>query len=131
MAQSVERAGSREGMSATQWLPLVGMTFLAFVFNTSEFMPVGLLTNIAASFSLSEAAAGIMISVYAWGVMLLSLPLMVAASRFSFKPLLLGVVVSMFTAIIVTRFLLKQVLNLGVGNKALFLPLPAVKEERK
>ena len=92
MAQSVERAGSREGMSAAQWLPLVGMTFLAFVFNTSEFMPVGLLTNIAASFSLSEAAAGIMISVYAWGVMLLSLPLMVAASRFSFKPLLLGVV---------------------------------------
>ena len=57
MAQSVERAGSREGMSAAQWLPLVGMTFLAFVFNTSEFMPVGLLTNIAASFSLSEAAA--------------------------------------------------------------------------
>ena len=32
-----------------------------------------------------------MISVYAWGVMLLSLPLMVFASRFEFKRMLLGV----------------------------------------
>ena len=50
-----------------------------------------LLTDIAASFSLTEAQAGIMISVYAWGVMLLSLPLMVFASRFEFKRMLLGV----------------------------------------
>jgi len=55
------------------------------------FMPIGLLTDIAASFSLTEAQAGIMISVYAWGVMLLSLPLMVFASRFEFKRMLLGV----------------------------------------
>lgn len=54
-------------------------------------MPIGLLTDIAASFSLTEAQAGIMISVYAWGVMLLSLPLMVFASRFEFKRMLLGV----------------------------------------
>ena len=52
---------------------------------------IGLLTDIAASFSLTEAQAGIMISVYAWGVMLLSLPLMVFASRFEFKRMLLGV----------------------------------------
>ncbi len=62
------------------------------MFNTSEFMPIGLLTDIAASFGITESTAGIMISVYAWGVMLLSLPLMVAASRFEFKRLLLGVV---------------------------------------
>ena len=73
------------------WVPLVGMTLSTFVFNTSEFMPIGLLTDIAASFSLTEAQAGIMISVYAWGVMLLSLPLMVFASRFEFKRMLLGV----------------------------------------
>ena len=54
-------------------------------------LPIGLLTDIAASFSLTEAQAGIMISVYAWGVMLLSLPLMVFASRFEFKRMLLGV----------------------------------------
>lgn len=79
------------GIALRQWLPLIGLTCCAFVFNTSEFMPIGLLTDIAASFSLTESQAGIMISVYAWGVMLLSLPLMVFASRFEFKRMLLGV----------------------------------------
>ncbi len=80
------------GITLRQWLPLLGLTCAAFVFNTSEFMPIGLLTDIAASFSISEATAGVMISVYAWGVMLLSLPLMVAASRLEFKRLFLAVV---------------------------------------
>lgn len=79
-------------ISLKQWLPLVGLTCAAFIFNTSEFMPVGLLTDIGSSFSLSEATTGLMISIYAWGVMLLSLPLMVFASRFEFKRMLLGVV---------------------------------------
>lgn len=81
----------KKGITLAQWLPLVGLTCSAFVFNTSEFIPVGLLSDIAASFGLSEAQAGIMISVYAWGVMVLSLPLMMFASRFEFKRLLLGV----------------------------------------
>lgn len=75
----------QRGISLRQWLPLLGITFSAFVFNTSEFMPIGLLTDIAATFSLTEAQAGIMISVYAWAVMILSLPLMMAASRIEFK----------------------------------------------
>lgn len=43
------------GIALRQWLPLIGLTCCAFVFNTSEFMPIGLLTDIAASFSLTEA----------------------------------------------------------------------------
>ena len=82
----------QRGISLRQWLPLLGITFSAFVFNTSEFMPIGLLTDIAATFSLTEAQAGIMISVYAWAVMILSLPLMMAASRIEFKKLLIGVI---------------------------------------
>lgn len=89
--------GNEQGITLRQWLPLIGLTCSAFVFNTSEFMPIGLLTDIAASFSLSEAQAGIMISVYAWGVMILSLPLMVFASRFEYKRMLLGVV-ALFSA---------------------------------
>ena len=58
------------------WVPLVGMTLSTFVFNTSEFMPIGLLTDIAADFNMTESAAGMLISVYAWAVMILSLPLM-------------------------------------------------------
>ena len=53
-------------MSLKQWLPLVGLTFSAFVFNTSEFMPIGLLTDIASDLEISEARAGMLISVYAW-----------------------------------------------------------------
>ena len=78
-------------MSPRQWLPLIGMTLSAFIFNTSEFMPVGLLTDIAAEFQIGEAAAGMLISVYAWAVMLLSLPLMVLVCRMDFRRLLLAV----------------------------------------
>ncbi len=91
MESAVKTAEESKGITLRQWLPLVGLTCAAFVFNTSEFMPIGLLTDIAASFNISESMAGVMISVYAWGVMLLSLPLMVAASRFEFKRLLLAV----------------------------------------
>ena len=40
----------QDGITLRQWLPLIGLTCCAFVFNTSEFMPIGLLTDIAASF---------------------------------------------------------------------------------
>lgn len=75
-----------------QWLALAGLAVSAFIFNTSEFIPIGLLSDIGQTFSLTEAQTGIMISVYAWGVMVLSLPLMVFASRFDFRRLLLGLI---------------------------------------
>lgn len=83
---------NHQRMNAREALPLFGITVTAFIFNTSEFMPVALLTDIAASFAVSEAQAGMLISVYAWMVMALSLPLMMAASRLEFKRLLLLVV---------------------------------------
>ena len=49
-------------LETKQWLPLIGMTLAAFIFNTSEFMPIGLLTSIAAAFYISESQAGIMIT---------------------------------------------------------------------
>jgi len=84
-------AGEKSGLiRPRQWLALVGLAVAAFVFNTSEFVPIGLLTDIGASFSLAEEGAAVMISVYAWGVMLMSLPLMVLASRVGFRRLMLG-----------------------------------------
>lgn len=78
-------------MAIKEWLPLAGLAASAFIVNTSEFIPIGLLVDIAADFEVSEAQAGMLVSVYAWTVMLLSLPLMIAASRFGFKKLLLGI----------------------------------------
>ena len=72
-----------------QMLPLLGITVSAFVFNTSEFMPIALLMDISQSFDQTEAETGIMITVYAWMVAILSLPLMLAAGKMKEKTLLL------------------------------------------
>ena len=80
-------------MSWRNWLPLIGLTCAAFVFNTSEFIPIALLTDIAADFHTTEAHAGMLISVYAWMVMLLSLPLMLLVSKVNLRKLMLWVVV--------------------------------------
>lgn len=75
-----------------QWLPLLGLTFSAFIFNTSEFVPIGLLTDIANDFQITEAHAGLLITIYARVVALASLPLMLLVSKVEFKRLLLSVV---------------------------------------
>lgn len=77
-------------MTAREWLPLIGMTVAAFIFNTSEFMPIGLLTDIAQNYHITEAHAGQLITVYSWVVMLLSLPLMLLVCKIPYKTLLLG-----------------------------------------
>lgn len=79
----------KPGMNLREILPLAGITVAAFIFSSSEFMPVALLTDIARSFAVTDAQAGMIISVYAWVVMILSLPLMILASRIEFKRLLL------------------------------------------
>lgn len=79
-------------MTKKEILPLIGMTVSAFIFNTSEFMPIGLLTDIAKSFEITEAKAGMLITVYSWIVMLLSLPLMILVSRIDYRRLFMGTV---------------------------------------
>ena len=82
----------KKAMPLRELLPLLGMTVSAFIFNTSEFMPIGLLTDIAAAFHITEAQAGMLITAYSWVVTLLSLPLMILACRMDFKRLPLGAV---------------------------------------
>ena len=66
------------------------MTISAFLVNTSEFMPIGLLTDISKNFNITAAQAGVMITAYSWTVTLLSLPLMLVACKIKPKKLLLG-----------------------------------------
>lgn len=47
------------------------------------------------------------------------------------KTLLLGVVVSMLSAVVITRFLMKNIINLGVKDKRMFAKLPVAEEEQK
>ena len=76
-------------MLPRQYMMLFGITITAFIFNTSEFMPIALLIDISESFSMTEAATGQMITIYAWVVALLSLPLMLLTCRMELKKLLL------------------------------------------
>lgn len=85
-----------KGVSLREWLPLIGMMLSAFIFNSSEFMPIGLLTDIGDTFGTSEAQTGLIVSVYAWAVMILSLPLMVLATRVDFRRLFLVVLFVFF-----------------------------------
>ena len=91
-------------MTAKQWLALAGIAIAAFVFNSSEFMPVGLLTDIGQTFGTSEATTGMLVSVYAWAVMILSVPLMIVATRLDFRRLLLVVLVVFLAGQVLTAF---------------------------
>ena len=76
-------------MGVMKWMPLAGLAVSVFIFNMSEFMPIGLLTGIADDFGVSESRVGIIISVYAWAVAILSLPLMLLLRKMEYRRMLL------------------------------------------
>ena len=76
-------------MGVRGWLPLIGLSLSVFIFNMSEFMPIGLLTGISADFGVSESRVGLIISVYAWAVAILSLPVMLLLKKMEYRRMLL------------------------------------------
>lgn len=107
----------KSGLKA--WLPVIGLTFSAFIFNTSEFIPIGLLSDIAADFSITESHAGLMITVYAWVVALASLPLMLVFAKTESKKLMLSItalfVVSHVLSGIASDFYMLMLSRMGVA----------------
>lgn len=72
-----------------QYLRVLALGFCAFIFNTSEFVPVGLLSDISNDFGIAPSQTGWMLTIYAWIVGVMSLPMMLITSRMERKLLLL------------------------------------------
>ena len=122
---------SHNKSSMFAWLPVLCVTFGAFIFNTSEFIPIGLLGAIGNDFSMSDSEVGVMLTIYAWVVALASLPLMLYFAQSNLKSLMLGViavfVLSHFISALAQNFIMLVASRIGVAlSHALFWSIASV-----
>jgi predicted MFS family arabinose efflux permease len=73
------------------WVGLVTLSLLVFFSVTSEFLPTGLLPDIAADLGVSESQVGLLITVFAGTVVLTAAPLATLTHRFDRKSLIIVV----------------------------------------
>lgn len=109
----------RRSSSLRDWIPVFCLSFSVFIFNTTEFAPIGLLSDIAWDLQISEAKTGSLITIYAWFVAVTSLPFMLLSTGIERRKLLIILfvifIVSHILSGLATNFEMLMFSRLGIA----------------
>ncbi len=93
---------SRTTSPAFPWVGLLTLAVAVFLSITIEMLPTGLLPDMSAELGVSEPQIGLLVSVFAFTVVISSAPMMALTRRFPRQPLLVGVLVVLALSSVLT-----------------------------